>query len=65
MTPPPAPALVVIGGLAWNYARSRRGRATISGWACEHKAAAVAFAGGFSAWWLTHWALYVIDLPDP
>lgn len=64
MTPPPAPAVVVASGLAWNFARSRRGQTTISRWACEHKGAALTFAGGFSAWWLIHWALYVIELPD-
>lgn len=64
MTPPPAPALVVAGGLAWNLHRSRRGRTTISRWACRHKGAAVIGAGGFCAWWLIHWTLYVIDA-DP
>lgn len=61
---PPLPAVVVAGGLGWNYARSRRGGCTISRWACEHKALALTSAGAFSAWWLTHWWLYVIELPD-
>lgn len=64
MTPPPAPAVVVASGLVWNFARSLRGRTTISRWACEHKTVALGGAAAFSAWWLTHWALYAIELPD-
>jgi hypothetical protein len=62
VTPPPAPALVIAGGIGWNYLRSRQGRTTISRWACEHKRTALVGAGTFCAWWLTHWALYVIEL---
>ena len=65
MTPPPAPAFVVAGGLVWNYARSVQGRTTISRWACRHKRTAVAGAAAFSAWWLAHWWLYVIEADVP
>lgn len=58
---PPAPAVVVVAGLAWNWTNSRAGRPTISRWACRHKKVAVPVAVAFSAWWLGHWALYVID----
>lgn len=65
MTPPPAPALVVAGGLAWNLHRSRHGRTTISRWACRHKKVALLVGGGFFSWVLIHWALYVIDADLP
>lgn len=67
MDAPPLPAVVVATGLALNYRRSRRrdpAKPTISRWACPHKAAAVTFAAGFGAWWVLHWWLYVIELPD-
>jgi hypothetical protein len=64
MSAPPPQAVLVGAGLAWNYARSRAGHPTISRWACEHKAVALTVAGGFSAWWLTHWALYVIEVGE-
>lgn len=65
MTPPPAPAVVIGVGLAWNLRNSVAGKPTISGWACRHKKAALTIGGGFFAWVLAHWALYVIELPDP
>ena len=65
MTPPPAPALVVAGGLVWNYARSVQGRTTISRWACRHKRTAVAGAVAGSCWLVAHWARYVIDADVP
>jgi hypothetical protein len=71
MNPPPGPTYLVVGGLVWNFARSRRNRTraelelplkpTVSRWACRHKRAALTVAGGFCAWWLIHWALYVLD----
>jgi hypothetical protein len=61
MTPPPAPALVVAGGLAWNVCRSRRGRVTISRWACRNKKVAVPVAVVGGSWVAVHWARYVIE----
>lgn len=68
MTPPPAPAAVIAAGLAWNYQRSRKRdpkRPVISRWACQNKKVAVPVAVAFSAWWVGHWVLYVIELPEP
>jgi hypothetical protein len=69
MTPPPAPALVIAGGIGWNLARSRRNRRverterkrTISRWVCGNKKAAVTLAVGAGTWCAVHWALYVIE----
>lgn len=77
MTPPPLPAVVVAGGLAWNLARSHRNRRvrrpqgdpikpTICRWACRHKRTAVTVVAGTAAWLLVHLARYVIDeVPTP
>lgn len=61
MTPPPAPALVVTGGLVWNFARSRRGRTTISRWACRNKRVAVPVALAGSCWLTVHWLTYATE----
>jgi hypothetical protein len=61
MTPPPAPAVVVASGLVWNLARSRRGRTTISRWACAHKKVAVPVAVAGGTWVAVHWARYVVE----
>lgn len=72
MDAPPLAADLIGAGLLLNFARSRRNRvrvrqglpkkATVSRWACRNKKAAVTVAAGFSLWWVTHWALYVIEL---
>lgn len=65
--PPPAPAVVVAGGLVWNYARSQRNRRrvhrkrTISRWICANKKIAVPVAVGGGSWVAWHWWRYVLD----
>jgi hypothetical protein len=61
VTPPPAPALVIAGGIGWNYLRSRQGRTTISKWACTHKRVAVPVALAGGSWLTVHWWLYVVE----
>jgi len=77
MTPPPAPALVVAGGLAWNLARSQRNRRvaptqrrpTFCRWVAPYKVPAAAVAAGAGTWLTVHLARYVIeewaDVPTP
>lgn len=74
MTPPPAPALVVVGGLGWNLARSRRNqrvpraerKRTISRWICGNKKVAVSVAIAGGTWLTVHWARYLLDeVPSP
>ena len=74
MAAPPLAADLIGAGLVLNFARSRRNRTrarrgqpqkpTVSRWSCRNKKAAVTIAAGFSLWWVTHWALYVIEQPD-
>lgn len=72
MKPPPGPAFVVAGGLAWNLGRARRNRRvapadrkrTISRWICASKKIAVPLAIGGGTWVAWHWWRYVIDA-DP
>lgn len=61
MTPPPLPAVIVLGGLAENWRRSRHGGPTISRWACRNKKIAVPIAVIGGVWVSVHWVLYVID----
>lgn len=61
MTPPPLPAVVVAGGLAWNLRNSRAGKPTISRWACRNKKIAVPLAVAGSCWLTAHWWLYVVE----
>jgi hypothetical protein len=67
----PPQGYVVLGGLAWNYARSRRGKPTISMFARQHRALAVTTWCGLTVWLVPHWwrraaaAVELVDVTRP
>lgn len=50
----PPQGFVIIGGLGWNYLRSRQGKPTISMFARRHKTETAVILVGALAWFVPH-----------
>lgn len=61
----PPQGYVVLGGLAWNYLRSRQGKPTISMFCRRHKGETAVVLAGALAWFVPHiWLAAVEAIAD-
>lgn len=60
----PPQGYLILGGLAWNFTRSRQGKPTISMFARRHKAATVAVVLAGVTWFLPHVLLTAVAVAE-